>query len=335
MKKFSLIILCSLLLFSCEKPQKHASKEENPFVVDVLLKTTPVKDQGHSNLCWIYAMLSTIETNHLMQGDSVNLSTDYVARKLFTQQAIENYLSRGKKRFNQRGMASMLIHIIQQDGAIPFDSYYSKDGVNYNILCRKLAMAVKTAHSFADVQSKADAIMDEEIGYMPAPSVHMLGATYTPLEFAHSVCRENEYDSYTSFTHHPFGSRVVLETPDNLMNDSFLNLPIDLLMNLIVSRLQSGRAVCWEGDVSEPGFDAVNGVGEVPEKNVTQEMRQRQFESLKTTDDHCMSIVGIAHDKKGNRYFIMKNSWGTSNRFHGFIYLSYNYVKLKTIAIFA
>jgi bleomycin hydrolase len=231
-------------------------------------------------------------------------------------------------------MASMLIHIIQQDGAIPFDSYYSKDGVNYNILCRKLAMAVKTAHSFADVQSKADAIMDEEIGYMPAPSVHMLGATYTPLEFAHSVCRENEYDSYTSFTHHPFGSRVVLETPDNLMNDSFLNLPIDSLMNLIVSRLQSGRAVCWEGDVSEPGFDAVNGVGEVPEKNVTQEMRQRQFESLKTTDDHCMSIVGIAHDKKGNRFFILKNSWGTNNRFHGFVYLSYEYVKLKTIAVF-
>jgi bleomycin hydrolase len=322
------------LLLSCGK-QAENNKDKNPFVVDILLKTTPVKDQGQGSLCWAYAMFSTIETNHLMQGDSVNLSVDYIARRLFTRQALQNYLSNGKKHFNQRGMASMLIHIIQQEGAIPFDSYYSKDEVNYNILCRKLAKAVRAAHGFGDVQAKADAIMDSEIGYMPAPSVHMLGATYTPLEFAHSVCRENEYDNYTSFAHHPFGSRFILETPDNLMNDSFLNLPIDGLMNLIVNRLKNGRAVCWEGDISEPGFDAENGVGEVPEKKVTQEMRQQQFESLKTTDDHCMSIVGMAHDKQGNRYFIMKNSWGTSNRFHGFIYLSYNYVKLKTIAIFA
>ena len=334
MKNITLIILCSFLLLSCGK-QAENNKDKNPFVVDILLKTTPVKDQGQGSLCWAYAMLSTIETNHLMQGDSVNLSVDYIARRLFTRQALQNYLSNGKKHFNQRGMASMLIHIIQQEGAIPFDSYYSKDEVNYNILCRKLAKAVRAAHGFGDVQAKADAIMDSEIGYMPAPSVHMLGATYTPLEFAHSVCRENEYDNYTSFAHHPFGSRFILETPDNLMNDSFLNLPIDGLMNLIVNRLKNGRAVCWEGDISEPGFDAENGVGEVPEKKVTQEMRQQQFESLKTTDDHCMSIVGIAHDKKGNRFFILKNSWGTSNRFHGFIYLSYNYVKLKTIAIFA
>jgi bleomycin hydrolase len=334
MKNITLIILCSFLLLSCGK-QAENNKDKNPFVVDILLKTTPVKDQGQGSLCWAYAMLSTIETNHLMQGDSVNLSVDYIARRLFTRQALQNYLSNGKKHFNQRGMASMLIHIIQQEGAIPFDSYYSKDEVNYNILCRKLAKAVRTAHGFGDVQAKADAIMDSEIGYMPAPSVHMLGATYTPLEFAHSVCRENEYDNYTSFAHHPFGSRFILETPDNLMNDSFLNLPIDGLMNLIVNRLKNGRAVCWEGDISEPGFDAENGVGEVPEKKVTQEMRQQQFESLKTTDDHCMSIVGMAHDKQGNCYFIMKNSWGTSNRFHGFIYLSYNYVKLKTIAIFA
>jgi bleomycin hydrolase len=333
MKKITLIILCSFLLLSCGK-QAENNKDKNPFVVDILLKTTPVKDQGQGSLCWAYAMLSTIETNHLMQGDSVNLSVDYIARRLFTRQALQNYLSKGKKHFNQRGMASMLIHIIQQEGAIPFDSYYSKDEVNYNVLCRKLAKAVRTAHGFDDVQAKVDGIMDSEIGYMPAPSVHMLGATYTPLEFAHSVCREDEYDNYTSFTHHPFGSRFVLETPDNLMNDSFLNLPIDGLMNLIVNRLKNGRAVCWEGDISEPGFDAVNGVGQVPQNNVTQKMRQQQFESLKTTDDHCMSIVGMAHDKQGNRYFIMKNSWGTSNRFHGFVYLSYEYVKLKTIAVF-
>lgn len=50
------------------------------FYRDVMLPTTPMKNQGSSSLCWAYAMLATIETEHLVQGDSVNLSVDYVAR---------------------------------------------------------------------------------------------------------------------------------------------------------------------------------------------------------------------------------------------------------------
>ena len=50
------------------------------FTVELRLPTTPVKDQGSSSLCWVYGMLATLETEHIMRGDSVNLSPDYVAR---------------------------------------------------------------------------------------------------------------------------------------------------------------------------------------------------------------------------------------------------------------
>ena len=43
---------------------------------------TPVKNQGKSELCWAYAMLATIETEHLLRGDSVNLSPQYLGRML-------------------------------------------------------------------------------------------------------------------------------------------------------------------------------------------------------------------------------------------------------------
>ncbi|MBF1604828.1 MAG: cysteine protease, partial [Prevotella sp.] len=35
----------------------------------------------------------------------------------------------------------------------------------------------------------------------------------------------------------------------------------------------------------------------------------------------------------GCRFFLCKNSWGTANRYHGFMFLSENYVRMKTIAV--
>ena len=161
----------------------------------------------------------------------------------------------------------------------------------------------------------------------------MLGADYTPQEFARSVCRDDEYQALTSFTHHPFGQRFAIEVPDNVAGDSALNVPLDKLMAFIVQRLQSGRAVFWEGDVSSEGFDFAGGVAVLTTQHITQQQRQQAFERLQTTDDHAMALVGLAHDHRGNRYFIAKNSWGAHNRFHGFVYLSEAYVRLNTTLI--
>lgn len=92
----------------------------------------------------------------------------------------------------------------------------------------------------------------------------------------------------------------------------------------------------WEGDISEPGFSFANGVAmlENTPAHVTAEMRQRAFETLKTTDDHCMVLVGMAHDRRGRVFFKAKNSWGTNSRYRGYMYLSEAYVRLKTIALY-
>ncbi len=43
-----------------------------------------------------------------------------------------------------------------------------------------------------------------------------------------------------------------------------------------------------------------------------------------------MHIVGIAKDQTGKDYYIVKNSWGASNDYKGFLYVTKNYVKFKT-----
>lgn len=328
MKKSIFLFLSFLVLISCGKQQRKKDEPKRKFTVELRLPTTPVKDQGSSSLCWVYGMLATLETEHIMRGDSVNLSPDYVARMYLSEQAnrrrlLPNKVVQKEAGITTRGMCTMALDLIQTYGLQHYDAYRHKPDMDYNVLCRKL-----------DKGNDTEKLLDKYIGPLPN-QVFMLGALYTPLEFAHSVCTDDEYIALTSFTHHPYGQRFPLEVPDNYFHDTFLNVPLDTMMNRIVQSLRSGHPVCWEGDISEPGFLFGEGYAVLKneKKKVTAERRQASFEARRTTDDHVMEIVGLAHDQHGRRFFLCKNSWGTANRYHGFMFLSENYVRMKTIAV--
>jgi len=57
------------------------------------------------------------------------------------------------------------------------------------------------------------------------------------------------------------------------------------------------------------------------------------LENLRTTDDHGMHIVGLAKDQNGKEYYIVKNSWGESNDFKGFLYVTKAFVQYKTTGL--
>ncbi len=336
MRHFAVLVILLSLLSCGEKDRQNGVKEH--FTTEVMLRTTPIKDQGKSSFCWIYAMLATIETERLMQGDSINLSPAYVARMFLREQTKRRYVTRGKEEITSRGVCTMLPQLLARHGAMPFDSYRAKDDIDYNALSRRLS---RTADAYRaqnrgleELQADTDRMLDETIG--PSPhSVFMYSCTYTPVEFARSICQNNEYIALTSFSHHPFGKSFVLELADNLYMDAFLNVPVSTLLTVMENAILSGHPVCWEGDVSESGFSFERGVA-VWDENApapTQENRQQAFEKFHTTDDHCMALIGIALDRNGKKYFICKNSWGTNNPYGGLMYMSFDYAKMKTIAI--
>lgn len=336
------ILLSVIVVSSIAACKQKKNKEMIPrhFKDEVRLKITPVKNQGSSSLCWVYAMLATIETEHIMQGDSVNLSPLFTARHFLEEQAVRNYLlNGGKKEISLRGVGSMLLRHLQCYGAMPFDSYRMPEDVDYQRIFMQLGLKVK-AHSAQrngteKLKEEVGRLLDDALGPMPR-FVFMYGCEYTPLEFAHSVCRNDEYEALTSFTHHPFGKSFPLEVPDNYYRDEYKNVNIDELMRRIDKALDGGHPVCWEGDISEPLFLFGSGVAELvdEDKTYTQEDRQKFFEAKQTTDDHCMEIIGRARDEKGRRYYLCKNSWGKKNPYGGLMYLSENYIRMKTIAIF-
>ena len=70
-----------------------------------------------------------------------------------------------------------------------------------------------------------------------------------------------------------------------------------------------------------------------PEKSITPEYRQAEFENYDTQDDHLMHIVGKVADQKGAVFYKVKNSWGTSSGKDGLVYISIPYVRLKAISV--
>jgi len=219
-------------------------------------------------------------------------------------------------------------------------------------------------------QKGINAILDTYLGKVPESFTYKDGRSYTPLTFAKEVVgiNPNDYMFITSFTHHPFYTPFVLEVPDNSSFGQYQNVSMNELVAIIENSINQGYAVGWSSDVSEKGFQHSKGFAVVPElnieeldnserlrweklsdrdrerqmlsfknivpeKTITQEMRQQGFDSYATTDDHGMVIVGIAKDQNGTTYFKVKNSWGVNSKYKGYFYASEAFVKYKTMSI--
>ena len=210
-----------------------------------------------------------------------------------------------------------------------------------------------------------NAIYDTYLGKCPEKFSYK-GKEYTPLTFAKSLgLNTDDYVSLTSYTHHPFYKKFAIEIQDNWRNAESWNLPIDEFMTVIENAVNNGYTVAWGSDVSEDGFTR-DGIAVVPQMNrtdltgsdmarwtgltmadkrkeltskpmpemdITQEMRQKAFNNWETTDDHGMLIYGTAKDQNGKEYYMVKNSWGTNNKYKGTWYASKAFVKYKTMNI--
>ena len=215
-----------------------------------------------------------------------------------------------------------------------------------------------------------EAVVNTYLGEIPSEFEYE-GKKYTPESFRKELgLNMDDYISITSFTHHPFYTKFAIEIPDNWALEQSYNVPLDEMMVIMENAINNGYTIAWGADVSHKGFNWRKGVAIIPEKDftstsgsdrarwenlsqnerdkelytfdkpgkeqeITQEMRQIAFDNYTTTDDHGMVLTGIATDQVGNKYFIVKNSWGlkSSNPYDGYFYASFPFVEMQTINI--
>ena len=232
------------------------------------------------------------------------------------------------------------------------------------------AASVELKQRSPEYYKLANGILDTYLGKIPGKFTYR-NKEYTPQSFAKEMgLNMDDYVEITSLSHIPYYKQSVIEVPDNWDFGRFYNVPLDEFTKVIDNALQNGYSVCWDGDVSEKGFSHSNGVAinpEVdnlagydesdrakfeklntedklkeiykfdklyPEVKVTQEIRQKGYETFVTTDDHLMLLTGIVKDQAGNKYYITKNSWGTErNKFGGYLNMSESYVRAKSISV--
>lgn len=210
-------------------------------------------------------------------------------------------------------------------------------------------------------------ILDAYFGVVPEKFTYE-GKEYTPKSFAASTkLNMDDYVSITSFMADPMHEEIFIRVQDNWEWGTSYNVTLDELLEIAEYALKNGYTIAWGADVSEKGFNFRKGLAIVPEDEstiqvkgsdnnnfsdagadkksnafltpvkeleITPEMRQEAYDNKTTTDDHGMHITGLYKGANGTKYFLVKNSWGTGNYPEGYLYVSENYFKYKTMNIY-
>jgi bleomycin hydrolase len=187
-----------------------------------------------------------------------------------------------------------------------------------------------------DQRKMIDSVLDHYLGTVPKEFTYA-GRKFTPQSFARDYLEINPGDfvEITSYTHHPFYEKFVLEDKYNWTGDAYYNVPLEDFVRITDHALQNGSTVGWDGDADDLFFDFSAGVAYMPGiiSNM-QQARQAAFKDSSTLLNHMMHIVGITIDSSGRKWYYIKNSWGdTFNNLGGFIFMRDDYFQMRTVAI--
>jgi len=341
-----LIVAVFLIFVSCNflyaQPSAEAGSPKIALVNSV--PCTAVKDQSQSPTCWAFGTNSLFESDLMKKyNKEMNLSEMFIARYAYIDKANEYLASGGKTYFAGGGQFHDVIRVIDKFGLVPEEIYSGKAGKYSNHdhtgmdtaisrFVRPLLQTGKKKLNEKEITQLNDTL-DKYLGKLPQLFCYQQ-KEFNPVTFAkEELCFQDQYVELMSFMDQPLYKKCLLEDKFNWAGDSLYNISLQDMQMVVDTALAKGWSVGWEGDVTEPGFNFYNGYAVVPDSAFNfEEKRQGDFKTEKTVRDHMLHLVGAGLDENNNKWYYLKNSWGTwMSKYHGFLYMQENYFKLKTM----
>lgn len=352
MKKIIAISLIMILLCApifSQKKDRGTKDETYKFKTIIENPITPIKNQGLSGNCWCFSGLSFFESEILrVTGEEHDLSEMFIVSNAYYDRALKYVRMHGHLKFCPGSSFSDVLTTLKTYGIVPENEMPYLNDSTEQYLYYELDGVLKSIVSFL-VESKLPKLSKVWKNGLKQMIATYLGETpqtfslvqneYTPNQYVSSLGIDlNDYVDISSWDHHPFYQKMILEVPDNWRGyEITYNVPINELIEIIDNAIENGYTIAWAGDISEDGFSD-DGIAIVNNDDnstlvITQEIRQEAFDNYSTTDDHGMHIFGKATDQNGKEFYMVKNSWGDSGNYGGIWYISTEYILYKTTNI--
>ena len=338
---------------------QEAQEEKQPVyqITETLnVPHTAVDNQGSSGTCWCFAGIGFVEAEILrLYGKEFNLSEMFVVRNAWAEKVAKFVRMHGGSSLSQGGEVCDVLYMIDKYGMMPEADYSGKvigeerhvhSEMNEVIASVARAIIKNGNKKISPAGPKAvQGVLDAYLGDVPEEFT-VDGKKYTPKSFAEAYRIDPaNYVEICSFTSEENYKPCMVEIPDNWTWTPAYNMPLDELMEAVDYALEHGYTLGWAQDVSNKGFSGKTGLGIVPEdpdatlweeivpeKQVTDEDHQKAYDNWDAGDDHSMLVVGLAKDQNGNKYYKIKNSWGTERGpYKGYWYCSEQYLRQYTI----
>ena len=364
------VVLAALACTVMAQPKKAAVvPEDYQFTTVKANPVTSVKNQYRSGTCWCFSTLSFLESE-IIKAKGIkdpaqypDFSEMFVIRKSYYDRAIKYVRLDGHMNYAAGSDFGDVLDVAKTYGLIGQQDYSGLQ-YGYDLPVQGELDAVLKGYVDAVVKNPnkkltkvwpkgVEGILDAYTGVVPQDKVIPASELGINLD---------DYIGFTSYTHNPYYTEVVMEVCDNWRWSKSWNIPLDEFMSIMDYAVNNGYTVAWGGDVSETGFtrtglaimlddadkattgsDQERWVGKADEKpadkaavkemEITAQIRQEMYDDKSSTDDHGMHLYGIAKDQNGKKYYMIKNSWGVTGAYEGHWYMSENFAKAKTLNI--
>ena len=213
---------------ACTSVMAQGQEEGFQFTTVKTIPITSVKNQYQSGTCWCFSTLSFFEAELIRLGKGeYDFSEAFVVHKTMEDRADKAVRTHGDVSFSPGGSAYDVLFCMQNYGIIPQEAMpsmgnLSGDSLPNNNEMDKVAGGIVSAIAKSDAKKispnwkkSLTAVYDTYLGVCPEKFTYK-GKEYTPKSYAASLgLNFDDYVSITSYTHHPFYQKFILEIPDN------------------------------------------------------------------------------------------------------------------------